>query len=272
MRLNEIFEHSKGRLSHAELNLYLAFCSFADNDTGECFPKQKTVARRAEVGESYASKIVLKLIELGFLQKTEDGFLCLIGYKKTSNECNFSSTEDKENSEPKAKKLAMVATETSNGCYSHIKEGTTQLTKEKTNKKSETSSDVSVVFDHWKKTLNHPKATLDKKRIERINARLKTFSAADLINAINGVQYSPHHIGENAQKMRYDGIQTIFRDTEQVEKFIALYERHNATAKAAEQETDKHAELLRLMAEDQYHQMRIWKEKQDARRQLGTIG
>lgn len=45
MRLTEIFEKSLG-LTHAERNFYLAFCTFADNKTGFCWPKRKSVGKR----------------------------------------------------------------------------------------------------------------------------------------------------------------------------------------------------------------------------------
>ena len=97
--------------------------------------------------------------------------------------------------------------------------------KEKEKKSSPSDIDPpSLVFNAWKSTLDHPKAVLDKKRRARIAARLSEgFSADDLVKAIHGVTQSPWHLGQDpANSTRYDGIETIFRDAAQVEKFIAL--------------------------------------------------
>ena len=82
---------------------------------------------------------------------------------------------------------------------------------------------VFEVFEHWKSKFGKPKAKLDKKREARISQALKLgYSLEELKRAINGCALSRWHMGANKDGTIYDGIQTIFRDADQVDKFIAL--------------------------------------------------
>ncbi len=89
---------------------------------------------------------------------------------------------------------------------------------------SDLRSSVTAVFDHWRETWNHPGAKLDAKRRKRIEARLKDFTADQLCQAISGFKNSPWHCGTDPKSngVVYDGIETLLRDTAQVEKGIAL--------------------------------------------------
>lgn len=88
------------------------------------------------------------------------------------------------------------------------------------------SSSVLEVFQHWKTVWRHPKAKLDKKRRKRIEERLRDFTAAQLCQAISGFRRSPWHCGTDPKGNGtvYDGIDTLLRDTAQVEHGIELSE------------------------------------------------
>lgn len=227
MKLSEVFQRTKGVLSHAERDFYLAFCAFADNDTGFCFPRMATVAEAVGASRSSASRMFSKLENLGFIKREKGGFRCLLGYhsdNKSYQESNKSYQGDNyptENSYQGDNKSSHSDNSSYQGDNSHIKEGTIHLTNTNTN--AAFAADVSSVFEEWKRILNHPKAQLDEKRKKRIKARLKEgFSADDLKKALRGVLKSPYHLGQNASKTRYDGIDTVFRDRAQVEKFMEL--------------------------------------------------
>lgn len=80
---------------------------------------------------------------------------------------------------------------------------------------------VNLIFDHWRKVMNHPNAKLDPKRRKIILGALKLkFSVEELCQAITGCSYTPHNRGENAQKQRYDGLHIIFENAHQIERFI----------------------------------------------------
>lgn len=82
-----------------------------------------------------------------------------------------------------------------------------------------------IVFEHWKREWNHPDAALDPKRIGRIRARLKTFTAKQLCDAISGFKHSDWHTGRDpkGQGVVYDKIDTLLRDDAQVETGLRLF-------------------------------------------------
>lgn len=82
---------------------------------------------------------------------------------------------------------------------------------------------VSLIFEHWKITLNHPRSVLDAKRKKAIAARLKEgFSASDLIAAVDGCKADPFSMGRNDRNQVFDDIALICRDANHVEKFMRL--------------------------------------------------
>lgn len=93
MRLKDIFAASKGVLTHAELNLYMGFCAFADARTGECFPAIKTVAETIGMRRDVASRTLSKLVSTGFIRREKDRFLCLIGFDPSLRQVNNSLQE-----------------------------------------------------------------------------------------------------------------------------------------------------------------------------------
>lgn len=90
--------------------------------------------------------------------------------------------------------------------------------------KRSTGAAVEEVFDHWQREWNHLGAKLDPKRRKRIEARLKDFTAEQLCNAVTGFRNSPWHCGTDPKGdgTVYDGIETLLRDTAQVETGLRL--------------------------------------------------
>lgn len=82
-----------------------------------------------------------------------------------------------------------------------------------------------TVFVHWQREWKHPTTKLDKKRRKRIEARLKDFNASQLCDAISGFRHSPWHTGldPKGNGIVYDSIDTLLRDSAQVEKGMALF-------------------------------------------------
>lgn len=90
------------------------------------------------------------------------------------------------------------------------------------------TDDVVTVFDYWKKVTNHPKAKLIESRIKRIRKRLgEGFTVQELCQCLDGWKRSQWHQGQNPTQTIYDKVDTIFRDGEQVETFMARAERKN---------------------------------------------
>lgn len=91
--------------------------------------------------------------------------------------------------------------------------------------RSARAREAERVFDHWRETWGHPRALLDAKRRKRIEARLTDFSADQLCDAISGFRHSPWHCGTDpkGEGVVYDAIDTLLRDTAQVEKGLRLF-------------------------------------------------
>lgn len=93
---------------------------------------------------------------------------------------------------------------------------------EKPEKSAKRNKDVFAVFGFWKTTMGHLKAKLDPKRKKVIEAALSwEYSVADLCQAIDGCSKTPHNIGQNDRGQRYDGLNIILRDADQIDRFMA---------------------------------------------------
>ncbi|MBU2729813.1 hypothetical protein [Acidithiobacillus caldus] len=88
---------------------------------------------------------------------------------------------------------------------------------------------VRMVFVHWQKTMNCPKAKLDNKRKTRIEWGLKTYDLDSCIAAIDGCARSKWHMGQNDRGLKYNDITLIFRDSEKFERFLAMNHSENKT-------------------------------------------
>ncbi len=87
-------------------------------------------------------------------------------------------------------------------------------------KKPLATTSVEDVFEHWKRVMNHPKSVMDSKRIRLIREALKMYDSDRCKQAIDGCSKTPHNMGKNDRNSRYDGIHVIFRDSDQIERFI----------------------------------------------------
>ncbi|MGI2027762.1 hypothetical protein [Endozoicomonas acroporae] len=101
---------------------------------------------------------------------------------------------------------------------------------EETNPKARASSQqkqaraIDDIFQYWQTIMDHPNARLDDKRRKLIRNALKTgYAVNDLKTAILGCSYTPHNMGDNDRGQRYDGLHVIFRNADQIDRFI-----HNA--------------------------------------------
>jgi hypothetical protein len=85
---------------------------------------------------------------------------------------------------------------------------------------------IERVFTHWKHTMDHPKAVLDPPRRQLIRKALQAgYTVEQLCEAITGCSLTPHNKGENDRGQRYDGLHIIFRNADQIERFI--YNAHH---------------------------------------------
>ena len=85
------------------------------------------------------------------------------------------------------------------------------------------TSQISEIFAHWQRVMNHPRAKLDASRRRAIAARLKEgYTVEQIKAAIDGCKASDFHQGKNDAGAIYDGLTLICRNAEKVDWFIAL--------------------------------------------------
>jgi hypothetical protein len=101
----------------------------------------------------------------------------------------------------------------------------------KTNKTSMSVAPTEVVevFDHWKVTHGHDKATLDAKRIKLIRNALKLQPSDVLKRSISGYKNSPHHMGQNERQTVYDDIELFLRDAKHIDAGLKFFDKGSAT-------------------------------------------
>jgi hypothetical protein len=82
---------------------------------------------------------------------------------------------------------------------------------------------VQRVFDAWRSVHRHPNARLDSKRLKRIRQALVLFTPDQLECAVRGAAKDDWLMGRDPKSPRkYDGLETILRDTAQIERLIEL--------------------------------------------------
>lgn len=81
---------------------------------------------------------------------------------------------------------------------------------------------VREVFEFWQADTGHKAAKLTDEKRKHIGARLKDFTVEQLKQVVRNRRLSPHYMGQNETKTVYDGIDNLFRNTDRVEKLLAL--------------------------------------------------
>lgn len=105
-----------------------------------------------------------------------------------------------------------------------------------------------IIFEHWKATMNHPKAKLDSKRKRLILEAIKLgYDYEQLCEAISGCALTPHNIGMNDNGQRYDGLHVILRNADQIDRFIRNY-----------YEPPQQLNKTMQKAKNTYHQLQGW--------------
>jgi hypothetical protein len=89
---------------------------------------------------------------------------------------------------------------------------------------------IDEIFAYWQKVMASPKSVLDRNRRGLIECALKNYSAADICKSIRGCSKSPHHMGDNDRKTKYNGLGLILRNAEYIDKFLELDSGEATTA------------------------------------------
>lgn len=89
-------------------------------------------------------------------------------------------------------------------------------------RESKHRGESELVFRYWQAKLGHTKAMYSRDREAKIVSRLREGATTDeLCYAVDGIAKSQWHMGQNDNGVRYDGIEFLFRNRANVEKFAA---------------------------------------------------
>lgn len=105
---------------------------------------------------------------------------------------------------------------------------------------------VRTIFEYWQKIMDSPRSALDDKRRKAIVKALKSYSPADVCRAIRGCAKTPHNMGMNDRKTKYNALGLILRDADHIDRFI-LNDAGNARAPAGAETMEQ--TNARVMAE-----------------------
>lgn len=98
----------------------------------------------------------------------------------------------------------------------------TKVNKDKTNNiYSDFASQIEEIIEYYQKTIK-PLKKISQKRIGMLSDRLRTFSVDDCKKAIDNVNASPFHSGQNEEGKIYKDFDMIFKTDEQLEKYLNL--------------------------------------------------
>jgi len=85
--------------------------------------------------------------------------------------------------------------------------------------------DVSKIFEEWIrwcKSGRGPKPALTEERIIIIGAAIADYGVQTCIDAVIGCSYSDWHMGQNPQGKKYNDIELIFRNAQNIERFAGM--------------------------------------------------
>lgn len=83
------------------------------------------------------------------------------------------------------------------------------------------TSVIQHIFEYWKTVFNHPDAELDDERVTNIRKGLSlNFTVEQLCQAIRGCSQTPYYMGVNERHEVFDGLHVIFKNANQIERFI----------------------------------------------------
>lgn len=158
------------------------------------------------------------------LKCTEGAFKKAVDYLVESKflEIQEVTEQTKVVEQSASKTLATCTTETEQRREDQSREETEQ---KQNGHQSALPTDVTGVFEHWKREHGHPKSQLDEKRLKLIRVALKSYTPEQLCQSISGYKNSPHHMGQNDRRTVYDDIELFLRDAKHIDAGLKFAEQ-----------------------------------------------
>lgn len=163
------------------------------------------------------TQVLEALVRHGFVQKYAQGnetYGCIPSWSRHQK---ISGWETKSQLPPPETCIDVCAT---NQCVT-VRGTTVPLVRLAETQAPSIMTSVQQVFEHWKRVMHHPNATLDRGRKGLISAALQWgYEVSQLCEAITGYSFTPPKIGCRHWIERYNSLSIILKDTEQIDRFI----------------------------------------------------
>lgn len=87
---------------------------------------------------------------------------------------------------------------------------------------SKTAPEIKTVFDHWCQVMGSSKSHLNDERKRVIKRALGWgYTTDQLCEAVTGCSLTPFNMGDNDNGQRYNGLKVIFKNSDNVERFMS---------------------------------------------------
>ncbi len=197
-------------VSHGAVRLYAVLSSYADNQSGKCWPSRSTLAERLGASVDSIDRWGRELVDSG----------ALVIHRRSDPEGGSRSNLYFVH------RVNPVAAPAPDGGRTDA-EGGSRTGTAQTRSSSELeetprdSGDVRTVFDAWVgATHRDPSRTkLDARRRRLIEKALDGYPVGDVVAAVQGWEQSPWHAGENPKGKVYNDLGLVLRDSEKIEYF-----------------------------------------------------
>lgn len=217
-----VWKDHTGTLKPIEKSVLLRMADFAAKDGTSVYPSINTIVKDTGYSKSTVMRVIDALTEKNILIKTNRR----AGKKNLTNLYAINVTllsklaNNTENEELVGDASGVVSVR-HQGSVCVTPGGSVCVTPDPSIlDPSNNKINVELVFKYWCQAMNHPRAKLDEKRRSLIARALKDWTVDDLQKAITGCSLTPHNMGDNANDQRYDGLHIIFKDADNIERFI----------------------------------------------------
>jgi uncharacterized phage protein (TIGR02220 family) len=210
------------------------------DEHGRCYPSLGRIAKDCDLGRASARRVVKKLAARGLVKitgRTDDAGDQASHLYQLGGWGHSDSTPVHTDSTP-AQPDPTVESQGSHGRVSltppvgsqgspKIPNGRSPRKRPTEDRDPEADASVVAVFEHWSSVLwskVHSKGTPKQTagRLKHIRARLADgYSAEDLCKVVNAVALSEWHLGANDKQRPYVEPETIFRNAEKVDGWLA---------------------------------------------------
>jgi len=185
----------------------VALANVANHHTGRCDPSIEHLAEETELGESTVRRLLKELAD-------DDGLITRKRKRRSDGSLGVYEFGFPETARARTPPLGASADPPLGGSGHEPGEDL------EPGGASPLGSSHKRIYDHWRAARGKTRSTYDTMSTERrrkIAARLKEFTEAQLIQAIDGVGRDPW-----PDRKKHDDITVIFRSREQVERFLEM--------------------------------------------------